>query len=178
MLIIWILKKKGKKKLWFHKCGEKNLIPPRWHRHFLWLMEILFFFFLFFFRKFQKCLKSRKSRSQVKRRKGRNWTKKRSHGRAQGTCTVRCKYTATSNFCVRMDSSLLCFLSSFTFTATLSFLSVNAVFLALIGCIFLYFWGLVDIVVTSLYSSKEPHLFVVQLPFKPALSHITFCEVK
>ena len=75
-----------------------------------WFSFFFFFFSFFFFRKFQKCLRSRKSRSQVKRRKGRNRTKKRSHGRAQGTCTVRCKYTATSNFCVRMDSSLLCFL--------------------------------------------------------------------
>ena len=105
------LKKKGEKNCDFISVGKKKSYSSKMAQTFLVIDgDPFFFFFFFFFRKFQKCLKSRKSRSQVKRRKGRNQTKKRSHGRAQGTCTVRCKYTATSNFCVRMDSSLLCFL--------------------------------------------------------------------
>ena len=170
--------------MWFHKCGGKNLIPPRWHRHFLLFMEILFFFFffLFFFQKIPKVPKVKKVKipSEKKERKKSDKEKKpRKSSRyvhVLSDVNILPPQIFASEWILLYSVSCSCF--SFTFTARLSFLSVNAVFLALIGCIFLYFWGLVDIVVTSLYSSKEPHLFVVQLPFKPALSHITFCEVK
>ena len=141
-----------------------------------------FFFPFFFFQKIPKVPKVKKVKipSEKKERKKSDKEKKPRKSlryvHVLSNVNILPPQIFVSEWILLYSVSCSCF--SFTFTARLSFLSVNAVFLALIGCIFLYFWGLVDIVVTSLYSSKEPHLFVVQLPFKPALSHSTFRKVK
>ena len=102
-----------------------------------------FFFSFFFFQKIPKVPKVKKVKipSEKKERKKSDKEKKpRKSSRyvhVLSDVNILPPQIFVSEWILLYSVSCNCF--SFTFTARLSFLSVNAVFLALIGCIFLYF---------------------------------------